>query len=407
VLDPLQYISSRTTRNAFRATTAVLPRGRLGAMGPRPTRGDWVVAAVLTVLCALAPRAGPPATDNPAWVATFGLVLAVVQGLPTAWRRIRPALVAAIVVPAYLIYALVVDPVPPYAGWVVLFAVIVHSPERRRAVLRGGVCAATLIAGIAVAALMSPSGRNELPTLLLITVVVVLAAALTRAERGRIAALRERADSLEREQDAVRAQAALEERLRVARDLHDVVGHGLSAISVQSGTARVALDAGQLPAVRTALVNVESTSREALQEMRQLLGVLRDTSSPAGPADLTALVAQTAGARATVSGDLSRVPPIVGLCAYRVVQEALTNATKHAPGAKVAVSVATVGDRLIVNITDDGSSAEHPEAVGIGHGLLGMRERVEALNGVLDAGPTQNGGWRVRAELPLAERDVR
>ena len=190
---------------------------------------------------------------------------------------------------------------------------------------------------------------------------------------------------------------------------HDVVGHGLSAISVQSGTARVALDAGQLPAVRAALVNVESTSHAALQEMRQLLGVLRDASSRAGLDNLEMLAESTVGSRATVTrtGDLSRVPPVVALGAYRVVQEALTNVVKHAPHARVAVSVAVVDDRLAVEIIDEGTSSAGPRPAGEGHGLLGMRERVEGLRGALEAGPTDDGGWRVRAELPLDGRAVR
>jgi signal transduction histidine kinase len=364
-------------------------------MGPRPTRGDWVVAGAVAVLCVLAPRSGPPSTPDPAWVGTLGLALAVAQGLAIAWRRIRPVAVAATVLPLYLAYALVVDPVPPYAGWVVLFAVVVHSGGHERAALRGAVVAIALTAALAVGALTSVAGRDVLPSLVLITVVVALAAALTRAERARMA--------------AVRANAALEERLRVARDLHDVVGHGLSAISVQSGTARVALDAGQLLAVRTALANVEATSRAALQEMRQLLGVLRDASSPAGLGDLEALVNAAVGSRATVTraGDLSRVPPVVALGAYRVIQEALTNVVKHAPDARVAVSVAVVDNRLTVEIIDDGASRVRPRAEGVGHGLLGMRERVEGLRGAMEAGPTGDGGWRVRAELPFDGQAVR
>jgi signal transduction histidine kinase len=371
------------TEGVSRRTTGILARGRLGTMGPRPTRGDWVVAGAVTVLSVLAPRSGPPSAPDPAWVDTLGLVLAGAQGLPTAWRRIRPILVAAIVLAAYLAYALIVDPVPPYAGWVMLFAVVVHSERHEDAALRGGIVAFALTAALAVVALTSMAGRDVLPSLLLITVVVALAAALTRAERARMA--------------AVRANAALEERLRVARDLHDVVGHGLSAISVQSGTARVALDAGQLPAVRAALVNVESTSRAALHEMRQLLGVLRDASASVGLGDLNALVESTVGARGAVtqSGDLSRVPPVVALGAYRVVQEALTNVMKHAPHAHVTVSVIAVHNRLTVDITDDGPSGGRREAGG-GHGLIGMRERVAALRGAIDAGP-EGRRWLARA----------
>jgi signal transduction histidine kinase len=232
----------------------------------------------------------------------------------------------------------------------------------------------------------------------------MLAAALTRAERGRVAALRERAASLEREQDEVRAQAALRERLRVARDLHDVVGHGLSAISVQSGAARVALDAGEFASARAALVNVEQSSHEALQEMRQYLGVLRGQPPLTAPgvADVDELIDHTAGVSATVtrSGDLSRVPPTVGVCAYRIIQEALTNVAKHATDAAVTISVTGHDNRLEVNVTDTGGDGRSP-CRDAGHGLVGMRERVQALRGTLDAGPTGDGGWRVHALLPF------
>jgi signal transduction histidine kinase len=360
-------------------------------MARRPTRGDWVVAGVLIVLCTLAPRVGPPGPDDPRWVMSLGLALAVLQGLPTAWRRVYPSAVAVVVVSAYLAYVFIVDPVPPYAGWVVLFSVIVHASTRQRAAVHGGTVAVALLAGLAMSAVLRQEARNGLPTVLLLTVVVVLAAALTRAERGRVAALRERAASLEREQDAVREQAALRERLRVARDLHDVVGHGLSAISVQSGTARVALDAGELASARAALVNVERSSHEALQEMRQYLGVLRGKPALTAPgvADVDELIDHTAGIRATV-----------GVCAYRIIQEALTNVAKHATDAAVTVSMTAHDNRLEVDVTDTGGDGRSPRR-GAGHGLVGMRERVQALRGMLDAGPTGDGGWRVHALLPF------
>ena len=382
-------------------------------MSERPTRRDWAVAAGLTLLSALAPRGGGPTEPEPAaaWIGLLGLVLAVAQGLPLAWRRTRPTGVAAVVVVAYAGYGLVVDPVPPYAGWVALFAVATHVPGRRRATVTSAAVAAALVAGMVGAAVLRPEGRNELPTLLLLTLVVLLVGALTRAERARVSALRERADSLEREQDAVRGRAALEERLRIARDLHDVVGHGLGAIAVQSGTARVALDAGDLGAVRTALGNVEATSRGAMQEMRSMVGVLREWSpgaaeSAPGLDRLTALVEQARrdGVQAALDlvGDLGQVPPIVGQCAFRVVQEALTNVARHAPGAAATVRVEARDARLGVEVTDRGGSRLGVSVSG-GHGLVGMRERVEILHGTLEAGALDGGGWKVRASLPLPE----
>jgi signal transduction histidine kinase len=380
----------------------------------RPTGRDWAVAAGLTLLSALAPREGGPTEAEPvaAWVGLLGLGLVLAEGLPLAWRRIRPAVVAAVVVVASAAYGLLVVPAPPYAGWVALFAVAAHLPGVRRATVIGGAVAAALVAGVVAAALVHPEGRNELPTILLVTLIVLLGGALTGAERARLSALRQRAASLEREQDAVRGQAALEERLRIARDLHDLVGHGLSAIAVQSGTARVALDAGDLGAVRTALGHVEATSRGAMQEMRALVGLLREPSPGApdgapGLAGLPALVEQAgqAGVRADLDavGDLGQVPPVVGQCAYRMVQEALTNVVRHAPGAAAAVRLEAREGRLRVEVTDRGGTRAGVVSAPGGHGLTGMRERVEALHGTLQAGPLAEGGWAVRASLPLRE----
>jgi len=380
----------------------------------RPTGRDWAVAVGLMLLSALAPRVGGPTRPErvAAWVGLLGLGLVVAEGLPLAWRRIRPAVVAAVVVVAYAGYGLVVDPAPPYAGWVALFAVAAHVPGFRRAMVIGGAAAAALVAGMVGAVAVHPVGRNELPTLLLVTLIVLLGGGLTRAERDRVSALRERAASLGREQVAARGQAALAERLRIARDLHDSVGHGLSAIAVQSGTARVALDAGDLGAVRTALGHVEATSRRAMREMRAMVGVLRERSAAAAESapdfdGLPALVEQAgrAGVRAVLDpvGDLGHVPPVVGRCAYRVVQEALTNVLRHAPGAAVTVRLEARDGRLHVEVTDRGGAGAGTVLASGGHGLVGMRERVEMLHGTVQAGPLDGGGWVVRASLPLRE----
>jgi signal transduction histidine kinase len=383
-------------------------------MSRRPGGRDWAIAVGLTLLSAFAPRAGGPIEPAPvaAWIGLLGLGLAAVEGLPLAWRRIRPAAVAAVVVVAYAVYGLVVQPAPPYAGWVALFAVAAHLPGQRRAMVVSAAVAAALVAGVVSAGALHPEGRTELPTLLLVTLIVVLGGALTRAQGDRVSALRERAASLEREQAAARGQAAVEERLRIARDLHDLVGHGLGAIAVQSGTARVALDAGDLGAARIALGHVESTSRDAMREMRAVVGVLREQSPTAAKSTpdlegLPALVEQAgrAGVRTVLDpmGDLGQVPPVVGRCAYRVVQEALTNVIRHAPGAAATVRLEARDGWLRVEVTDRGGTGPGMVTASGGHGLVGMRERVALLHGTVQAGPREGGGWLVRASLPLRE----
>jgi signal transduction histidine kinase len=380
----------------------------------RPSGRDWAVAVGLTLLSGVAPRVAGPAKPESiaAWIGLLGLGLVAAQGLPLAWRRFRPVVVAAVVVVASAAYGLLVVPAPPYAGWVALFAVAAHVPGFQRAMVSGGVVAAALAGSVVAAAVVHPEGRNELLALLLVTLIVLLAGGLARAERDRMSALRERAASLEREQDAMRGQAALEERLRIARDLHDLVGHGLSAIAVQSGTARVALGAGDLEAVRTALGHVEATSRSAMREMRAAVGMLRGQSPAAAESapDLDGLPAllehaDRVGVRVALDsvGDLGQVSPVVGRCAYRVVQEALTNVIRHAPGAAATVRLDARDGWLHVDVTDRGGTGAATGSASGGHGLVGMRERVEMLHGTVQVGPVDGGGWAVRAALPLEE----
>jgi signal transduction histidine kinase len=247
-------------------------------------------------------------------------------------------------------------------------------------------------------------------------VLVLLAAVLVRSERGRV--------------EAVGRRAATEERLRIARDLHDLVGHGLSAIAVQSSTARMALQSGDEMSAGTALTAVESTSRIALREMRQMLGVLTDVDGADGspdepgrpdgvprPApgldDLGPMLDNVRAAGVAVAleqaGDWGSASPGVQLVIYRIVQEGLTNAVKHAPGSLVAVrldasdgsgrvSVETVGSTAVA-----GRPSSTPRR---GLGLDGLRTRVTAVAGELTYGPTDQG-WILEARVPLHEEKDR
>ena len=223
---------------------------------------------------------------------------------------------------------------------------------------------------------------------------------------------RQRAEQLERTQDEVARRAVAEERLRIARELHDVVAHSMSVVAVQAASGRLVVDSDPERA-RQALVAIEQTSRSALDEMRRLLGVLRhDNGDGAGAArepapclgELDRLVAETVAAGIPVSvrieGDRRPLTPGADLTAYRIVQEGLTNVRKHAPGARADVVVRYDGDGVTVEVADDGGGATGPRPVGTGHGLLGMQERVAVYGGTLEAGPTPDGGFRVVATLP-------
>jgi signal transduction histidine kinase len=240
--------------------------------------------------------------------------------------------------------------------------------------------------------------------------LVVLAAVLHgvigwRRDRRALAAQTKGAE-LERDRNAV-----LTERARIARELHDVVAHHMSLIAVQAETAPYRLPAAEAEAVRGEFAALSAAAREALTEMRKLLGVLR-SDSPAELIpqprleDLPGLVdvARRAGASVTLRMPERHGPllPSVGLTAYRIVQESLSNAGRHAPGAAVSVLVETEPLAVRLKIRNEPSAAERPRANGTGHGLAGMRERVALLGGSLEAGPEPDGGFAVRAVLPAA-----
>jgi signal transduction histidine kinase len=205
-------------------------------------------------------------------------------------------------------------------------------------------------------------------------------------------------------------RAVLEERARIAREMHDVVAHHMSMIAVQAETAPYRITALPAPALAE-FTTIAAGARSALSDMRRLLGVLRAETdeSPRAPqpglAEVTALVetARRAGVEVTLAAaDIAGVPEAVGLAAYRIVQEALANAARHAPGGPVRVSVRGTADALCVEVGNEAGAAVVP-AGGPGHGLIGMRERSALLGGTLEAGPQPGGGYRVAARLPLTE----
>jgi signal transduction histidine kinase len=264
-----------------------------------------------------------------------------------------------------------------------------------------------LAATLAVTAVVVPANGMDAGTYVSNAVALAVAWWLgDRARRAAVDAERERADAA----DAAR-RAAAAERLRIARELHDVVAHAMSVIAVQAGTGRFVID--ESPEVaRDALAAIETTSRSALEELRRLLSVLRDDGDAGGDLlptpglrDLDELVAATTQAGVDVDvavhGEAVTLPSGVDLCAYRVVQEALTNVRRHA-GARIAeVSITYAPDCLHVVVDDDGAGAAATASTG-GHGLVGMAERVGLYGGTLDAGPRRGGGYRVAAHLPLA-----
>jgi signal transduction histidine kinase len=353
------------------------------------------VAYTLLLLSFVTGRAGPlPVAARCAVVAGIGLPLAV--------RRLRPRVVFAVVLAASLASALGGVVNDSFAGAAVaLYAVAVARPRRRwePTLAIGAASAAVAVGG----ALVGPAG-TQLAWLPLDCAVLGGAWTVGRAVRERRAyAARAAAELADR--------ATADERLRIARELHDIVAHSMSLIAVKAGVANHV--AGERPEeARDALRVIEATSRSALAEMRRLLGVLRpdhDTASLApasGTGDLRELADRAAMAGVQVSLDvrgLERVPEGVGLSVYRIVQEALTNVVRHAAPARCLVAVVADGHAVAIEVTDDGPGRRvlpAGDGPGRGHGLMGMRERAATSGGAFTAGPRPEGGFRVWASLP-------
>lgn len=246
---------------------------------------------------------------------------------------------------------------------------------------------------------------GELSTGVLLVAVAWFAGRLKRTRRAHLVSLRERADYLERQRESELRMASINERTRIARDLHDVISHSLSAVTLLADGAVASVNSNPADA-RDAMVRVRDTSREAMKQMRSMLSVLRaDDDQGLAPApgldDINSLLAEARAAGTPIHASLADIdaPADVQVVAYRVVQEALTNVRKHATTAqRVDVRITQVDHELRIRVTDDGQDSTQPEQ---GHGLIGMTERATALGGILHAGHCPTGGFQVLAQLPL------
>lgn len=263
------------------------------------------------------------------------------------------------------------------------------------------------------------TGTEPLPAWVLtasaVVLFVVLPALIGSLRRRDRESDHERREHEQRQRELAGAQASAQERTRIAQEMHDVLGHKLSLITMQAGALEVTADAGP-EAVEQRAGHIRETAKQALDELRAILGVLggsADTLHPQpGLPEALVLVEQAvaSGARIDTSNDLSdadaaALPPAVGAAIHRVVQEGLTNAGKHAPGAAVRLRLARVDDAVVVELTNRPSAARGAGG-GLGMGLPGLAERVRSAGGVLHSGATDEGGFRVAATLPLAKGDT-
>ena len=336
--------------------------------------------------------------------------LAALCTVPLLWRRRAPLAVLAVVFAAVAVEIDVEssDQPPVQLAIIVFLAVysVAANGDLRRALAGAALAAAALL----VVDYANPwRGPHEAfgSGWLLFGGVWILGRWIG-ARRQLTSELHERALLLEREGEERERAAVAEERSRIARELHDVVAHSVSVMVVQAQAALRLLEGDEAPA-REALVSIEDTGRQALVEMRRLLGVLRrhDRELVLAPQpridELDGLLAQVREAglpvELRIEGTVATLPVGIDLSAYRIVQEALTNTLKHAGPAHAEVVVRYGPDELELEIADDGAGTGAGD--GAGQGLVGMRERVAVYGGVLESGRQRGGGYRVRARLPL------
>jgi signal transduction histidine kinase len=329
------------------------------------------------------------------------VVLSVGEAAPLLWRRRWPLAVTAIVTGmAIVMITLGVWVLPLQLG------VALYTLASLRDTREGQALGAAAI--VAVAATVAVAGGFEFGAGAARVVFLTAAALLGRSigsRRAYVHEIEQKAARLERERDSEARRAAAEEQARIARELHDVVAHALSVIIVQAGAADDAFDLNPERA-REPIRAIDTAARSALGDLRRVLGILQGTASyepQPGLAELDPLIDQVRATGLDVSLEIDGAPrPLsaaVGLSAFRIVQEALTNSLKHAAADHVRVKI-RYGERLGLEIRDDGRGSG--ESSG-GRGLVGMRERVALLGGVLTVGPEAGGGYRVSAEIPIDE----
>jgi signal transduction histidine kinase len=368
---------------------------------------DSLVAAPLLVVSVVVAAVPSMRPMGHAWYADIAATL--VQVLPLFVRRRWPLAVFAVIALGALVQVPFHVIVPgDIAVLVALYNVVVRRPWRW-AVAAGVV---TVIGDALVSFGYNHANWHGIISYGFLTSAVWIGARYTRSRRLQVADLEERALQLERERDAQARAAAASERARIARELHDVVAHNVSVMVVQADGGSFALD--QDPeAARRAFGTISATGREALAEMRRLLGVLREGDRSAyapqpGVAQLGELVDQVRAAglpvELTVDGPPRELPKSLELVVYRVIQESLTNTLKHGGPGVTARARLHYGDGVVEAVVSDDGRGAGTVSDGMGHGLIGLRERVGMFGGDVVAGPRPGGGFEVAARVPMDTR---
>lgn len=396
-----------------------------------PTAADTVVALVFSAAALISLHTTfELVRQDPSFVlpAELPLTLSLLAvTLPLALRRRYPLTVACVVIIAFVVGRIMLAPAEPalpawegyvtvWACWLALYSAVVHRRRTRTTTLVLAALVAVLLGEVAreiygvLQGLPLSQGFVLVYNAVVLTLPLVLGAAV-RSSREREQELAAQTAELQREREENARRAVLEERVRIARELHDVVAHHVSVMGVQAGAARRVM--GRQPEkAEEVLSSIEDSSRQAVVELHRLLGFLRradqvDEMTPQPDlTQLTDLVAQAGQGNLTVElsveGEPQPLPRTLELSAYRVIQEALTNALKHSRGTKARVRVAYRPTTLEIEVADDGDGgAGRPSNDVGGHGLIGMRERVTLHGGHLRAGLAPQGGFAVVATFPL------
>jgi signal transduction histidine kinase len=354
---------------------------------------------------------GPDARSLP----VFDAILVPFTSLPIAARRYRPLMVLAITVTAETVLLLFSSRVQVPFGVIVALYTVASRCERPVAARAAAWVAPPITVGVIVN--NWGHGGQVIPHLAVVAIAWLVGDNL-RTRRAYLAQLEERAARLEREREQQATRATLEERARIARELHDVIAHNVSVMVVQASAGEDVFDSDPGRA-REALAAVASTGRDALGELRRLLGVIRPGEQEAlsfapqpGIGRLGELIEQVhdtgLAVELSIEGEQRDLPEATSLCVYRIVQEALTNTLKHAGATRAQVSLRYDPDELRVRVSDDGRGTTDAAANGggEGHGLIGMRERVALFGGQVQAGRSPDGGYCVTARLPVQQENT-
>ena len=396
--------------NPERGRRTPRPRSPLAWARTHPFASDTLLALLLTGV-SLVPLWLGATGDDPWSPSAPAIALVLLINLPLAWRRRYPLAVGTLVAAAAITYGVAPYPdlgVPvPLGALVAFYTAMAYSPRRTATLIGAGACTVGLVG------MLLPETDADVVDFAFVGLLLGATWALgdsARTRRAYTAELEARAARLEHERELEASRAAAEERARIARELHDVIAHHVSMMVVQAEAGPVVVERDPGSATR-AFDSISTIGRQALAEMRRLLGVLRPDDDRAGPSfapqpgldQLPALVEQVrqAGLKAElkVEGSPCPLPPGMDLSAYRIVQEALTNAVRHGGPGRARVLVRYVDGEVQLEVRDDGLGPRAGN--GAGHGLVGMRERVNLFGGDLDAGPSPDGGFAVAARLPL------